>query len=188
MAQKISPKDWPEDLFLLYPANRDFLEGKSRRIIGHNPVWRVVSGFSLVFMTCLYLQGPVLSDVKSGLTGTPNPWDLGTILATFGIAAIPMLIALRSEIKTRSRNRRLVQIGRLIRGKVVSSKPSSLTSKYGMDLRYEFITPDGRQCTGKDTLIAFEALLSFSDPNFTRPATGTPVLVLYADDKTFRVL
>jgi hypothetical protein len=167
-------KPTPEDLFLLYPANRNYIEGTSRRIVGSNPIWRLISVLSVLFIVGLFIQGPL----AGGL-------DLDTTLKVIAIAALPMLIALPFEIRIQLRNQRLAQTGQLIYGTVVSSKPSWLTSKYGMELEYTFTTPDGRQCTGKE--IAIDIPFSLTHPSFAWPAVGTPVAVLYAD-KTFRVL
>jgi hypothetical protein len=188
MTQQVSSESWPENLFLLYPENRDFIEGKSRKIVGGNLIWWLTSGCFLAVVTLLPMF--IFAEAtKAGISeGAATGWDLDTTLKVLAVFGVPMLVAAPFAIRVRSQNRLLAETGKLIRGAVVNSRPGWVSSKNSMTVVYAFISPQGQELSGQDTIMDFSTMSSGSAPSFAWPAGGTPVAVLYANDKLFRIM
>jgi hypothetical protein len=81
------------------------------------------------------------------------------------------------------REERLTREGRLLEGQVISCAAShSSETGHSVELRYSFLAPDGRHVEGKRS----ERRDDLKDAQL--PAPGTPVAVLYADEKLHQVL
>jgi len=103
--------------------------------------------------------------------------DISILLALLVVLLLIALLPL--QLRTIRQNRYLVRNGNLVQGSVVDSKSNWLSSKRSIEVSYTFTLSDGRNYSG--TNIAYGS-------GYTFPPHGTPVAVLYANDKRFRML
>lgn len=109
--------------------------------------------------------------------------DDGKLFALIGsLIAGGTLVASSFSLRTRARNRRLEHEGQFIAGKITETNGMSMKSGYQVTLTYTFISPEGSSLTRKESAIRNDLRKK------ALPAIGTPVAVVYADEKVYRVL
>jgi len=108
-----------------------------------------------------------------------TPFTLVIIIGFWIVAVIYLLLLVNNML----RNRQLTTTGRLIRGVIVGSSLNRTKNGRALTVRYEFQSPQsGKLLHRKEN--AMRTDLRHKGP----PAPGTPVVVIYADDRTYRML
>jgi hypothetical protein len=182
MSQQLSSritKVIPPDLFLCNPENRGFVEGHSHHVRFSGdwifPILKIVPSFVVLSFGIAFTgvafwwlpQIPVL--VVSGL-----------ILC--GLCAF-LVWRYTDDYNLR---RRLLREGQLLTGEVVAcswtwTEPEEGPNCYTVPLEYAFYNPIGRKISGNTTFYV-------RDKTWSGPAPGIPVVVMYANDKNYRLL
>jgi hypothetical protein len=110
------------------------------------------------------------------------PLDLEVILpALFGPALLTLLILVWA-FWVSLRYTRFERQGQVIKGEVTACEGKAMPDHYHVTLSYKFRTPADRELTGKITQERDDL------KNEELPQKGTPVAVLYVNDKLYRLL
>lgn len=104
-----------------------------------------------------------------------------------GLMAVGVVLLVASPllwcwmIWLRMRNRRLTRDGQVIEGRILGAKMKrAYRAGYYMDISYQFFSPQGKELKGTATSMRPEHYDSLSE--------GTPVAVLWVNDKLYRLL
>lgn len=109
--------------------------------------------------------------------------DNGTVLAVVGgIFLACALFCLFGYLRQRSRNGRLIRDGQMVVGKIVEAKAAKVKSGNQLTIRYTFMSPEGGELGRKEILVRND----LRDAPLPQP--GTPVAIVYVNDKLYRVL
>ncbi len=109
--------------------------------------------------------------------------DNGTFLAVMGgLILAGALVGLYYFLRQRSRNRRLQQDGQLVIGKIVEAKAVRVKAGNQLTIQYTFMSPEGGELGRKESLVRNDLR------NMPLPSIGTPVAVVYVNDKLYRLL
>jgi hypothetical protein len=88
MEWQIAENAWPEDLFLLYPENREFLAGKSHHLSGNMPLVRLIGAFAITLIFGL-LVGDPKGVVGAVLMSLDSQQVQGTIQQCYRVGSYP---------------------------------------------------------------------------------------------------
>ncbi|MEO8613159.1 MAG: hypothetical protein ABI690_35030 [Chloroflexota bacterium] len=160
-------------IFILNPKNRDF---KTTRILFDDRLpplllmaicWIFVSGF----MILMAISDPANSRLRQGFYVGPLPL-LG------GILMLILYFQKKREIRLLSQNGNVV-LGRIAKSRIGNGKMAGFFTH----IEYYVTLPSGKVITGKQ-------YQSRSDikADADLPPPGTPIAVIYANDKVYRIL
>lgn len=123
---------------------------------------------------------PNTSRILASDAGTPFILFITIFTAFWNLFVWAILIGLFADAR---RIRRLERFGRVLKGQVVDCKGATDSDgDHTVTLRYAFSSPTGREILGKERQMR-------NDLNGARlPLPGTPLAVLYADDKCHKAL
>lgn len=103
-------------------------------------------------------------------------------LLLFSLIFLTLLLAPLFRVAPYRRKKQLERDGQVIMGVLQSCKGERIKAGYGIDVQYSLQTPDGRSVTGRQTSIC----------NHLRkqplPPPGTPIAVVYVNDKLHEML
>jgi hypothetical protein len=171
------------ETFLLNPKHEDFATGRGPLPSQHwGLVWAVAITFSVLMIGSMTYAAFVLLQPSPDLPPSEQ-WTLNMMRFAPAVLALingAGLVVLR---KKQCRDHRFRAEGRLLEGQVVTcSATQSSESGYLVELSYSFLTPDGRTLEGKGSERREDL------KGTPLPMPGTPVSVLYVDNKLHKVL
>jgi hypothetical protein len=176
-AAAIPPEIPIADVFFLKPENQRYVSGGSRR--PKSPM--TVSGCLILLafvLISLWMLGALVRDASTWV-------DTGTLLVTIGMNAAAFIATL-IMIRKWQRYKRLAREGRLIRGAVVKTEAVEGDAEdgygYKVTLHYVFRSPTGHELQGRGSHKRNDLM------GKPLPPSGTPILVLYVNDKLHEVL
>jgi hypothetical protein len=109
--------------------------------------------------------------------------DLQDFLLIPGATSLALDLAmLYVLIRQQRRNRRLIEEGQIVTGKISEITGQSVKGGYQVTVRYDFLSPYGNELSRKESLVRNDLR------KVPLPAVGTPIAVVYVDDKLFRIL
>lgn len=111
-----------------------------------------------------------------------NAGDGASLAVIGGLFLAGTLAALYFLLRQRSRNQRLENEGQFITGKITKVSSARVKAGYQITVTYSILSPDGVELSRKESLVRNDlnkALL---------PQEGTPVAVVYVNDKLYRML
>lgn len=181
----ISPDDeGDDDPYLVYRYSAQEADGAGRYTDRAYVSWGDYEAFSPEdVLTVEYIAySPHLSRV-AGATGRSGLGEaaFATFFTLFwnGIT-VPMFIL---TLRSRARSRRLRREGRLVHGTLTRYETSTDSDNdLSVKIAYSFMAPNGQWITGVDDQIRNELR------NKPAPPAGTPLAVLYVDEKTHSLL
>jgi len=176
------------DAFLLRPENRLFLINERPRPAGYpGRVWIIALLFALALLTdwLLFDTLPGWQDRTVQAAGETDGADtdysrLLQTLLNVGMAG-SALVGLIVVVRRRRQYTALMQRGQVLVGDVLAFDDGIRAGSLRAALRYRFVSPAG--CT-----IVREVSRPAKEFENRVPAPGSPVAVLYVNDRTFMIL
>jgi hypothetical protein len=162
------------EVFLLHPRNAAFFDGKEQSLRGDTPVIVAVLAVAGIALTILGLHF-----TWALLEGQSN-WNSFITRAAADLLISAGLIALDSIVRSRHRNRRLTEAGRLLSGEIVDARARAWTLGHRLTLLYTFDSPTGVRLKAR--------AVGPGNGSGPLPETGTAVAVVYVNDRVFQVL